>query len=570
MPDDTEMTERLHGRPEVQLFYFPDYACWVDPLTKKCYRARAHGAKLPSQQHVQENIDELLDSTADRPVSPQQQPADEHRSRSPAAWAARKPPPEGWGATSPDQERAWVAAQAESLVIDPLCMDRDAINEAFDRFDFNGNGGLSLAEIDKAVVELLPRYNHKPSLMRAYKASDKDGNGCVTRREFRKLLHFLVYFTDLWGVFETIDLDNDHRFSPEEFRRATKLVGHSMSDSEAAEEFAAVDTDNGGLILFDEFCVWCAHRNIAEGVESDDEEAVDRSVRGAVPNMPSESRPAPVHAPAQAANAFVAASVVPAAELAGARRARRLAARREESVRRAGAAAVSRGNRWSELPPDPQNAAIAALRAEFSYLSREAALAVLGRHNGLAQAMEALVKQAGALAFTATLESAWGQTARAVAPDAAHRQAVWQAAAAATRGDANANADAADARRAHVPAALMTDYAGPTHYNERRRVAARKPPPEGPQNIAEGVESDDQEAVDRSVRGAVPNMPSESRSAYPHSARARAREYGASAQPQQLVITLTGFPSQWRESGGRSRKRRMPRRCRRRPRRSSA
>jgi hypothetical protein len=32
--------------------------------------------------------------------------------------------------------------------------------------DYNGNGGLSLAEIDKAVIELHPAYNHKPSLMR--------------------------------------------------------------------------------------------------------------------------------------------------------------------------------------------------------------------------------------------------------------------------------------------------------------------------------------------------------------------------------------------------------------------
>ena len=51
----------------------------------------------------------------------------------------------------------------------------------FAAWDANGNGGLSLAEIDKGVVEEYPEYNHKPSLIRAYRAADKDGNGFITR-----------------------------------------------------------------------------------------------------------------------------------------------------------------------------------------------------------------------------------------------------------------------------------------------------------------------------------------------------------------------------------------------------
>ena len=38
--------------------------------------------------------------------------------------------------------------------------------------DYNGNGALSLAEIDAAVVELYPGFNNKPALMRAYHAAD--------------------------------------------------------------------------------------------------------------------------------------------------------------------------------------------------------------------------------------------------------------------------------------------------------------------------------------------------------------------------------------------------------------
>ena len=57
----------------------------------------------------------------------------------------------------------------------PLTMpDKQAQKALFNRMDVNGNGGLSLAEIDKAVVEGLvgptlgcPDFNHKPALIRA-------------------------------------------------------------------------------------------------------------------------------------------------------------------------------------------------------------------------------------------------------------------------------------------------------------------------------------------------------------------------------------------------------------------
>lgn len=51
---------------------------------------------------------------------------------------------------------------------------------------------------------LWPLFNHKPALMRAYKAADRDGDGLVERREFRRLLHYLVYFNDLWDMFEEV------------------------------------------------------------------------------------------------------------------------------------------------------------------------------------------------------------------------------------------------------------------------------------------------------------------------------------------------------------------------------
>ena len=90
----------------------------------------------------------------------------------------------------------------------------------FNRMDNNGNGGLSLAEIDKGIIELYPAFNCKPALMRAYKAADKSGDGFIERREFRLLLHYLVYFNNIFHKFEEIDKSLAIRF----YKEALKLL----------------------------------------------------------------------------------------------------------------------------------------------------------------------------------------------------------------------------------------------------------------------------------------------------------------------------------------------------------
>ena len=72
---------------------------------------------------------------------------------------------------SAQRKREKAKAKAAALNLADLTVDD--VDAAFRRrMDCSGsNNGLSLAEIDKAVVELFPRYDHKPALMRAYKAA---------------------------------------------------------------------------------------------------------------------------------------------------------------------------------------------------------------------------------------------------------------------------------------------------------------------------------------------------------------------------------------------------------------
>jgi Ca2+-binding EF-hand superfamily protein len=149
--------------------------------------------------------------------------------------------------------------------------DRAKRHEMFRQMDFNGNGVLSLAEIDKAIVESYPQYHHKPALMRAYKAADKNDDGYIKDNEFHKLLHYLVYFNNLWHKFEEIDVDGDGRLDIHEFVSGCRRVGVDLGP-DPSSEFSVI-CESEGHVLFGEFCTWCAKKHVG-GLSAAEEQRV--------------------------------------------------------------------------------------------------------------------------------------------------------------------------------------------------------------------------------------------------------------------------------------------------------
>lgn len=147
--------------------------------------------------------------------------------------------------------------------------------ELWSKFDYNGNGMLSLAELDKAVMDLWPELNHKPAIMRAYKAADQrqqqqasegGGNvadGFIQKKEFRFFLTFVHYYNELWTRFASADADSDRRLSRSEFAEAATALG--VEEADVDRVFDEIDTNRGGVVLFDEFCTW-----LARGTANDD------------------------------------------------------------------------------------------------------------------------------------------------------------------------------------------------------------------------------------------------------------------------------------------------------------
>merc|ERR1712232_1167880 len=141
-----------------------------------------------------------------------------------------------------------------------LMQDHKQLKELWGRMDFNGNGIISLAEIDKCVVEKFPLLNHKPALMRAYKttinSSESNGDDWVQRKEFKRLLGNLFYFNKIFWVFDNADGDKDRKMNFDEFKHSvTLLAGNAgMKETDMKADFDKVDRNHGGSILFDEFC----------------------------------------------------------------------------------------------------------------------------------------------------------------------------------------------------------------------------------------------------------------------------------------------------------------------------
>ena len=155
--------------------------------------------------------------------------------------------------------------------------------ELFMQFDPNGNGYLSLAEVDKGcrdILQIHEIFDAKPVIMRAFQAAKNVNNkrnkpgshgpDYIEKCEFRLLLVYLRQYLELWEMFDEIDTSDDRRVSITEFKKAIPRLeawGVKIDDADAA--FKEIDTNGGGIVLFDEFAHWALEKGL--DLEDDDD-----------------------------------------------------------------------------------------------------------------------------------------------------------------------------------------------------------------------------------------------------------------------------------------------------------
>lgn len=162
------------------------------------------------------------------------------------------------------------------LVHEHLPWQRDRLRERqrmFKVMDLQGNGSLSLAEIDTYLCRELPQLaQYKGVIARAfheartYDQSSSDANWSVEKREFRILLEYLHHCFHLWVIFDRVDTGHDGHIGLDEFRAALQLLNHwglKITEENVEATFTEIDKDHGGQILFGELCDWaiakCIH-----------------------------------------------------------------------------------------------------------------------------------------------------------------------------------------------------------------------------------------------------------------------------------------------------------------------
>ena len=73
-------------------------------------------------------------------------------------------------------------------------------------------------------------------------------------------------YIELYAAFDAIDTGDDDRIDYDEFRKGCKMMTEwNVTVSNPKKEFAAIDKNGGGQVLFDEFCEWA----LAKGLDYD-------------------------------------------------------------------------------------------------------------------------------------------------------------------------------------------------------------------------------------------------------------------------------------------------------------
>jgi len=161
-----------------------------------------------------------------------------------------------------------VEAPIKKLITDN---NQEELKKMWQHLDFNGNNVVSLAEIDKFVVESYEVLNHKPALMRAYKRTIQDGHDddeFCHKKDFKALLGNIFYFNKLFWLFDSVDDSDakDRRMTAQEFKICLVNAGMKVNETRANQYFKEIDKNGGGFILFDEFCAWFAQKSCPEAM----------------------------------------------------------------------------------------------------------------------------------------------------------------------------------------------------------------------------------------------------------------------------------------------------------------
>ena len=147
--------------------------------------------------------------------------------------------------------------------------DEGRSRKLFEKCDINNNGFLVLSEVSIGLSAHLGTAGKEivqgfaPAIRRAYLAALPSETDAMSHAAFKELLVYLKLYIELLVVFDQIDTSDDRRVDFGEFQIALPLIqGWGVHVADPQGEFARMDADKGGQVLFVEFAGWALQKGL--------------------------------------------------------------------------------------------------------------------------------------------------------------------------------------------------------------------------------------------------------------------------------------------------------------------
>ncbi|KAH7570883.1 hypothetical protein JRO89_XS05G0213400 [Xanthoceras sorbifolium] len=132
------------------------------------------------------------------------------------------------------------------------------LEQVFKRFDANGDGKISVAELG-AIMSSLGYNATEEELQKMMREIDSDGDGFIDLDEFIELntkgVDSKEVLENLKDAFSVYDIDGNGSITAEELFKVLKSLGDECTMAECRKMISGVDSDGDGMINFEEFKV---------------------------------------------------------------------------------------------------------------------------------------------------------------------------------------------------------------------------------------------------------------------------------------------------------------------------